>query len=282
MAQKNRVTEQKPTKINGIEDADAVAAMAPETIKATKPKPQPRTSKKSTKSSKQKSNHPKAKITFRHNVLPPIIGIFAFLGVLGLLNAEWVVARYQYHFSSPASAASFSADASNTDPDAPARIYIPEIGVDAPIVTDEKTYNPDKVQTAMQRGTVQYGASADPGQKGNIVILGHSSGQLWAPGEYKFVFTLLDKLENDDRIIIDFKGKRYIYRVSSEQVVQPTEINVLQHTKEPQLTLITCTPVGTSRNRLVITARQVSPKPETATVIDPQTQRAVTTSTIPR
>jgi sortase (surface protein transpeptidase) len=36
---------------------------------------------------------------------------------------------------------------------------------------------------------------------------------------------------------------------------------VLNPTDEPTLTLITCTPVGTSKNRLIVTARQIVPNP---------------------
>jgi sortase A len=152
-------------------------------------------------------------------------------------------------------------------------MYIPKINVDAPVVTDMRSYDPGAVQSALQRGVVQYGVTANPGQKGNVVMAGHSSGQLWAPGEYKFVFTMLDKLVRDDRIIVDYKGTRYIYRVDSTRVVPPTDLTVLQQTEEPQLTLITCTPVGTNKNRLIVTARQVSPAPDTATPLQPEQLR---------
>lgn len=227
----------------------------------------------------KKPVHPKAPMTFRHNVLPPLLGVLMFLSVLGLLNAQWIVAQYQYRFMKPIPTSSFSAAPATTDPNAPAKLYIPEINVNAPLVTNEKSYNAANVQLALRRGPVQYGASVDPGQKGNIVIVGHSSGQLWAPGNYKFVFTLLDKLGKNDRILIDFKGTRYIYRVDDSKVVKPTDISVLAPTDKPQLTLITCTPVGTSKNRLVITARQVSPKPETA--VAPTRSQPVTTTAIP-
>lgn len=225
--------------------------------------------------------HPKAQVTFRHNILPPILGLLMFGGVLGLLNAQWLVAQYRYHYVKTAPENSFAASAT-VNPNAPAKLYIPKISLSAPMVTDEKSYDSGKVQLALRRGVVQYGeASADPGQKGNTVIVGHSSGQLWAPGDYKFVFTLLNKLVNDDRIFIDYKGTRYIYRVSSTKVVPPTDLSVLQPTDQPQLTLITCTPVGTSKNRLVVLARQVSPKPETAAPAKSGSIAPVTGSAIP-
>ncbi len=210
--------------------------------------------------------HPKAVMTFRRNVMPPIFGILVALVILGVLNSQWLVAQYQYNYTKPV-AVTNSTSPIAVDLHAPAMLYIPKINVAAPLVTDQKTYDQSQTQLALRRGVVQYGFSADPGQKGKIVVIGHSSGQLWSPGDYKFVFTQLDKLTRNDRILIDFKGKRYIYRVSSTTTVIPTDTSVLQPSDEPQLTLITCTPVGTSKNRLVVVARQVSPKPETATVI---------------
>lgn len=239
----------------------------------------PAKASKPPKTKAPKPVHPKAKITFRHNFLPPIVGILMMLGVLGLLNGQWLVAQYQYRFAKPVNVNNFPTQAAAADPNAPAHLYIPTINVSAPIVTDTKTYNQPQVQLALRRGVVQYGYSADPGQKGNIVIVGHSSGLLWAPGNYKFVFTLLNKVAKNDRIFIDFKGQRYIYRVDSTEVIAPTNISVLQPTDQPRLTLITCTPVGTSKNRLVVFARQVSPNPATATPVG--AIRPVTASAIP-
>ena len=226
--------------------------------------------------------HPKAKITFRHNILPPLLGILMFAGILGLLNAQWLIAQYRYRFAQAIPGSAVSTPTGTVDPQAAPRIIIPKINVTAPVITDEKSYANDKVQVALRRGVVQYGsASADPGQIGNMVIVGHSSGQLWAPGDYKFVFTLLEKLGINDRIFVDFKGKRYIYRVSATKVVPPTDLTVLRPTDEPVLTLITCTPVGTSRDRLVITAKQISPDPKTAAPAKQDTTVPVSASAIP-
>lgn len=280
-----KVTDKtKTTKSSsGVKSSPVGSAPAEAVISTAKAaKSQQRAAKQALKATakpkKQKVVHPKAKITFRHNFVPPILGILMFLSVLGLLNAQWVQAQYQYRFGTPGANPLYIKSEQSIDPNAPAHIYIPDINVDAPIVTDVKTYDPSGVQLALRNGTLQYGNSANPGEKGNVVVIGHSSGQLWAPGNYKFVFTLLDKMEVNQRIFIDYKGQRYIYRVSKTKVVPPTDISVLQHSDEPQLTLITCTPVGTSKNRRVIIARQVSPNPATAKVIE---TKAITTMTIP-
>src|SRR5664279_2650702 len=119
--------------------------------------------------------HPKARMTFRHNVLPPLLGILMFLGVLGLLNGQWVTAQAQYRFVKPIPEASYAAAPASTSPNAAPQIIIPKLNLTAPIVTSERSYDQTKVQLALRSGVVQYGASADPGQKGNVVFVGHSS-----------------------------------------------------------------------------------------------------------
>lgn len=210
--------------------------------------------------------HPKAPIKFRQHLLPPLLGVFLTFIVFGLLNSQWISAQayYMSNRSQPAGNVVVTPHAPDKQS---AQIQIPKIGVNAPVVYNEKSYQEQKIQSALQRGVVHYGTTALPGQAGNAVLLGHSSGQLWTPGEYKFVFTLLDRLSAGDTILLDYKGTRYIYKVTSTKVVPPSDISVIGHTETPTLTLITCTPVGTDKNRLIISARQVVPDPKTATII---------------
>jgi len=66
-------------------------------------------------------------------------------------------------------------------------------------------------------------------------------------------------------IYINYEGKRYSYTVTKKEVVKPTEVQKLIYpTEKPVLTLITCTPLGTALNRLLVTAEQVSPDPSAA------------------
>ena len=193
------------------------------------------------------------------------------LGVFGMLNGQYLMAQAQYHFNKPAAVkqvsttrtASAAPASTAIDPALPPTLSIPSIGVSAPLVLDEQSYVDWRVQIALRKGVVHYGQTAMPGGKGNMVLLGHSSGQLWAPGDYKFVFTLLDKLKPNDTLTIDFQGTRYTYQVTDSQVVAPDDLSVLEQTTTPTLSLITCTPVGTSKSRLVVHAKQISPVPAT-------------------
>ena len=118
---------------------------------------------------------------------------------------------------------------------------------------------------AMTNGVAQFaipGADSHPGQIGNTVIAGHSSNDLLDGGDYKFIFAQLDKLNIGDTIYANYNSKRYTYTVTKKEVVKPNEVSKLVYpTTKPILTLLTCTPVGTSLNRLLVTAEQVNPDP---------------------
>lgn len=214
-----------------------------------------------------KIRHPQAEVSFKHNFLPPLIGLFVTLLVFGGLNSQWIAAEWRYRYIKTVAAAAPiipKTDDGTKIPLAPAELKISKIGVDAPIIVDLASTAEYKVQLALRTGVVRYGTTALPGQNGNTVIVGHSSGQVWAPGNYKFVFTLLNKLQDGDLIQVDYNGTRYIYKVVGEKVVLPTDVTVLAATDKPTLTLITCTPVGTSNKRLVVNAEQISPNPNKA------------------
>ncbi len=243
-----------PSKRAPVSRKTAKPAAAPAAVKPAKPA------------------HPKATITFRHNVLPPLMGILAFLGVLGLLNGQWVMAQAQYYIMPLHTQSRGVVQPLDLDPNAQPRLTIPSVGIDVPYVTDEPSYDAPKVQLALRRGVVHFGTTALPGQIGNMVIIGHSSAALWSPGHYKYAFTLLNKVQDKDLVYIDYKGVRYIYRITSHEVVEPEDVGVLdQNRTKPDLTLITCTPTGVSTHRLVYHATQISPAPADAEYANPAT-----------
>ena len=204
---------------------------------------------------------PKVKFSVRAHLLPPLIGIVASLAVYGLLNYPLVVTKANYYlnqFSRPSQTAAVAPgviiDKNST------QVKIPSIGVQAPVIYDSSIKENDIIYN-LRSGVVHYSTTALPGEKGNVVIFGHSSGVAWAKGDYKYVFALLEKLRTGQQISLDYQGTRYIYVVTGSKVVAPTEVDVLNNTSSSQLSLITCTPVGTSKNRLVVQAKQIVPKP---------------------
>lgn len=161
-------------------------------------------------------------------------------------------------------------------------IIIPKINAQAPIVYDVNTIEELSIQKGLERGVVHYADTAMPGQKGNVVIVGHSSGNILNLGKYKFIFSLLRTLENGDTFFINNDGKRYVYQVYKKSVVKPTEVSVLGLADRPSTaTLITCEPPGLNTNRLVVTAEQISPDPINNAPLATQNKIAQTTSLVP-
>jgi len=167
---------------------------------------------------------------------------------------------------------------------AESKLIIPKINIDVPVMY-EVGNDYDSQMTAMSKGVAQFaipGASSHPGQIGNTVIAGHSSNDLLDSGDYKFIFAQLDRLNTGDTIYANYQSKRYTYTVTKKEVVKPSEVSVLVYpTDKPILTLITCTPIGTSINRLLVTAEQVNPSPSESIAAPITTDTESNNSSIP-
>lgn len=148
-------------------------------------------------------------------------------------------------------------------------ITIPKLAVQAPVVYDLTTLDESVVEAKLQNGVVHYpirGANAFPGEVGNTVILGHSANDVLAAGNYKFVFLRLEQLQKGDYFYLNYNSKRYTYVVTDKKVITPKQVSELAITTDkPMATLVTCVPVGTSTNRLLVFGEQVAPDPTKAT-----------------
>lgn len=141
-------------------------------------------------------------------------------------------------------------------------IIIPKINVQIPVIYNVDTIDETAVENALNDGVVHYADTALPGQNGNVVIVGHSSNNIFNPGKYKFAFVLLSKLDSGDTFYLDKDGKRYTYEVYKKEIVSPNDVSVLGLADKPATaSLITCDPPGTSNNRLVVTGVQIDPNP---------------------
>lgn len=120
-------------------------------------------------------------------------------------------------------------------------IQIPKLGVEAAILegTDD---------TALKYTVGHYPETAGPGEKGNYVLLGHRN---YVYGHY---FRRIDELNPGDEVIIKKDLETYTYIVTESFVVSPEEVWVLDTTEEAVLTMITCTPMITYTDRLIVRA----------------------------
>jgi sortase A len=213
----------------------------------------------------------RAKKLRRSNHFVPILSaviiglIFLFLQYNRLIAAQ-IEAHIGHGNTISASDASVIDPAANVGSEP--KLIIPKINVSVPVAYNVNTTDERVVQKALNSGAAHYklpGASSLPGQAGNTVILGHSSNDIFDPGNYKFVFVSLSRLEAGDLFYASYLGKRYVYKVTHKKVVKPTDWRILQQNSgKPTMVLVTCTPVGTAQSRLLVYGEQISPDPATA------------------
>lgn len=112
----------------------------------------------------------------------------------------------------------------------------------------------------LKKNAIHYPGTALPGDYGNTVIFGHSAlPQFYRPGNPLTIFNPIVKAKIGDKINIQYDGVSYRYLVRQIVEVKPSQIEFLaQNFARRDLTLITCTPLGTYWYRFVVRAELVN------------------------
>jgi sortase A len=127
---------------------------------------------------------------------------------------------------------------------APERIEIPAISVSANIYGGDDWFQ-------LQKGVGHYQGSANPGERGNMVLSAHND-------IYGEIFRDLQLLEPGDQVRVMARNNRwYTYVVESKQIVDPTDVWVLDQGNDFMATLITCYPYRVDNRRMVVIVRLV-------------------------
>jgi LPXTG-site transpeptidase (sortase) family protein len=250
-------------------EAAALAAVVSASASAAVTNPLATPSETATADTASATMEPEPRRSLPSRLRPVIIGLATFVILYFVFQPQLLLSQLNYltHPKATPTPATQAAAVVSPNP----TISIPKISVNAPVVYATSN-DENAILTDLESGVVHYADTALPGQPGNSVIFGHSSNNWWEPGNYKFVFVLLDKLVPGDTFTVDYNSHQYIYQVTSTTVVDPTDVAVLDQTSDPEMTLITCSPPGTSWKRLVVVAKQISPA---ATTVKP----TVTTAT---
>ena len=141
-------------------------------------------------------------------------------------------------------------------------IWMPRIGMvhDKAKVVVEGVSHED-----LKRGPGHYPGTAMPGEVGNMVISGHRT-------TYGAPFNRIDELKVGDAIVLETRDTWFTYRMVRQQIVKPTTVEVTfpvpgnrdaTPTKK-LLTLTTCNPKYSAKQRLVVTAELESALPKSA------------------
>ena len=106
----------------------------------------------------------------------------------------------------------------------------------------------------LENWVVRYPSSAKPWEIWNTFIFWHSSNFPWIKWNFNAIFSLIDKVVYDDEIIIYYNQKKIRYKIKEKKVISPWDVSILKRdNNKAELTLMTCRPIGTTLNRLIIT-----------------------------
>ena len=180
-------------------------------------------------------------------------GIFALLYAgATILESRWYQAREAARLETlipdpPTARTAAATPAPVTEGSVLGRLEIPRLGMN--IVFAEGVSD-----SVLRRAVGHVPRTALPGEAGNIALAGHRDT----------FFRPLRKIQPGDAIALKTAAGDFTYEVESTVIVAPADIGVLQPTRDPMLTLVTCFPfyyVGSAPNRFVVRARLVSRGP---------------------
>lgn len=176
-----------------------------------------------------------------NNFLTAVVIIFAayILAMPYIPAMTWWMAHTAPLISKPATVAMPHAAA---DLPAEPTLVIPALGM-------RETLHDSNSEYILNLGIWHLPGSSNPSTGGNTVLAAHRY-TLHGPG----VFYHLDLMKPGDNIYVYWNKKQYDYTVRTVSVVPPTEVSVAAPTTDSRLTLYTCTPLWTFKDRLVVVA----------------------------
>jgi sortase A len=117
-------------------------------------------------------------------------------------------------------------------------LRIPDLGLEVPVyATDSELH--------LNRGAGLIAGMGLPDTGGNVGIAGHRDG----------FFRVLKDVKPGQRIEIETRLRRHVYRVESMEVVEQSALHVLSDSALPTLTLVTCYPfyyLGHAPQRFIV------------------------------
>lgn len=145
-------------------------------------------------------------------------------------------------------------------------VEVPSLGITAPVYLPSRRYwdrqqwtlLEEQMQIGMSEGAVAYPHSVEPGERGSVFIAGHSSppNERAKNSEYGTVFAKLPDISVGASIILHTENGAMEYLVEDTKVISPKETELLaQEYRSNQLKLITCFPIGTTKDRFVVIAK---------------------------
>lgn len=134
-------------------------------------------------------------------------------------------------------------------------LEIPSIGISVPVVFP-KSQDISVIVKDLDKGVVYYPGSVAPGQKGQIVMLGHSAPPGWPKIKHDWVFSDLNDLSEGDKINFHFDNKEYVYLVKNKEILKKGEEIIPDQltNSNNMIVLVSCWPPGKNYQRIAVKA----------------------------
>ena len=117
-------------------------------------------------------------------------------------------------------------------------LRIPDLGLEVPVYATSSELH-------LNRGAGLIEGMGLPDKGGNLGIAGHRDG----------FFRVLKDIAPGERIEIETRNRRHVFRVVSTEVVEATNLRPLADTADPTITLVTCYPfyfLGHAPQRFIV------------------------------
>jgi LPXTG-site transpeptidase (sortase) family protein len=138
-------------------------------------------------------------------------------------------------------------------------VIIPKIDVNQKVITNVNINDAKEVERALGQGIGWARGTAEPGNDGNSLLFSHSTQNAWDIFRYNSVFTLLRKVEVNDFFTVVYDGRQLDFVVFEKKIVPASDRSYVTSVAEGKVvTLQTCDPPGSDKNRLLIRGRLVA------------------------
>ena len=117
-------------------------------------------------------------------------------------------------------------------------IEIPKLGLNVPL-------NEGISLVSIDRGPSHWPGTALPGQVGTVVVAGHRVTKTRP-------FRYIDRLVPGDEVIFTVASGRWVYKMTSYEIVTPDALRIVDQTPTPTATLFACHPPGSAKYRYVV------------------------------
>lgn len=141
----------------------------------------------------------------------------------------------------------------------------PQLGIESPIVllpqtSPLNTSDWESLRTALRQGIgISYeGESFEDSRL--VFATGHSSDTY--PHKYASVFASLNQAQGNDVITLVIDNKKHDFKVIESKIINPTHVNEFKALEPAEgspkrLVMVTCWPVLTTKNRMVVVAEEI-------------------------